>query len=147
MEIFVLCFVIQLQPEWIGLRYEFRSMRVGNMTKIHQCYQPQLYSHWGVASHWHGLIRLQILVQNISLQYRCCIYVRAFQSSVVGAEQSIRLYTVPHHRYNITLISYTLGREYRVMRNRYSRLLFSSEDHLCANLRVQEQSTNMASQC
>ena len=43
--------------------------------------------------------------------------------------------------------SYTLGREYRVMRNRYSRLLFTSEDRLCANLRVQEQSTNMTSQC
>ena len=43
--------------------------------------------------------------------------------------------------------SYTLGREYRVMRNRYSRLLFASEDRLCANLRVQEQSTNMTSQC
>ena len=28
--------------------------------------------------------------------------------------------------------SYTLGREYRVMRNRYSRLLFTSEDRLCA---------------
>ena len=40
-------------------------------------------------------------------------------------------------------ISHTLGREYRVMRNRYSRLLFTSEDRLCANLRVQEQSTNM----
>ena len=45
------------------------------------------------------------------------------------------------------LISYTLGREYRVMSNRYSRLLFTSEDRLCANLRVQEQSTNMTSQC
>ena len=44
-------------------------------------------------------------------------------------------------------ISYTLGREYRVMRNRYSRLLFTSEDRICANLRVQEQSTNMTSQC
>ena len=44
-------------------------------------------------------------------------------------------------------VSYTLGREYRVMRNRYSRLLFTSEDRLCANLRVQEQSTNMTSQC
>ena len=30
---------------------------------------------------------------------------------------------------------------------RYSRLLFTSEDRLCANLRVQEQSTNMTSQC
>ena len=43
--------------------------------------------------------------------------------------------------------SYTLGREYWVMRNRYSRLLFTSEDRLCANLRVQEQSTSMTSQC
>ena len=44
-------------------------------------------------------------------------------------------------------LSYTLSREYRVMRYRYSRLLFTSEDRLCANLRVQEQSTNMTSQC
>ena len=52
------------------------------------------------------------------------------------------------HKIQISIyISYTLGREYRVMRNRYSRLLFTSEDHLCANLRVQEQSTNMTSQC
>ena len=43
-------------------------------------------------------------------------------------------------------ISYTLSREYRVMRNRYSWLLFTSEDRLCANLRVQEQLTNMTSQ-
>ena len=33
--------------------------------------------------------------------------------------------------------SYTLSREYQVVRNRYSRLLFTSEDHLCANLRLQ----------
>ena len=42
--------------------------------------------------------------------------------------------------------SYTLSREYRVVRYRYSRLLFTSEDRLFANLRVQEQSTNMTSQ-
>ena len=36
--------------------------------------------------------------------------------------------------------SYMLGREYRVMRIRYSQLLFTSEDRLCTNLRVQEQS-------
>ena len=35
--------------------------------------------------------------------------------------------------------SYTLSREYRVARYRYSRLLFTSEDRLCANLRVQWQ--------
>ena len=44
-------------------------------------------------------------------------------------------------------ISYTLSREYQVVRNRYSRILFTSEDRLCANLHVQEQSTNMTSQC
>ena len=44
-------------------------------------------------------------------------------------------------------ISYTLSREYRVVRNTYSRLLFISKDRLCANLRVQEQSMNMTSQC
>ena len=54
---------------------------------------------------------------------------------------------VPWYLLDVITCSYTLGREYRVMRNRYSRLLFTSEDRLCANLRVQEQSTNMTSQC
>ena len=45
------------------------------------------------------------------------------------------------------LFSCTLSREYRVVRNRYSRLLFTSEDRLCANLRVREQSMNTTSQC
>ena len=40
-----------------------------------------------------------------------------------------------------------LSREYQVVRNQYSRILFTSEVRLCANLRVQEQSTNMTSQC
>ena len=44
------------------------------------------------------------------------------------------------------LISHTLSREYRVAGYWYSRLLFTSEDRLCANLRVQWQSTNMTSQ-
>ena len=44
-------------------------------------------------------------------------------------------------------VSYTLIREYRVERNRYSWLLFTSEDRLYVNLRVQEQLTNMISQC
>ena len=50
-----------------------------------------------------------------------------------------------YHSINFIIIdfSYTLSREYRVARNRYSRLLFTSEDHFCPNLRVQEQSTNM----
>ena len=48
---------------------------------------------------------------------------------------------------NIIVYSYTLSREYRVLRNRYSRLLFTSEDRLCANLCVLEQSMNITSQC
>ena len=59
-------------------------------------------------------------------------------------EQTIEIYGDTKQ---IKTLSYTLGREYRVMRNRYSRLLFTSEDRLCANLHVQEQSTNMTSQC
>ena len=41
--------------------------------------------------------------------------------------------------------SYTLGCEYRAMRSRYSRLLFTSEDRLCAIWRLQKQSMNMTS--
>ena len=40
-----------------------------------------------------------------------------------------------------------LSRKYRVVINRYSQLLFTSEDRLYANLHVQEQSMNMTSQC
>ena len=43
-------------------------------------------------------------------------------------------------------ISCTLSHEYRVVKNLYLRLLFTSENRLCANLRVQEKSTNMTSQ-
>ena len=42
--------------------------------------------------------------------------------------------------------SYTLRRVYRMVRDRYSQLLLTSEDRLCANLGVQEQPTNMSSQ-
>ena len=42
--------------------------------------------------------------------------------------------------------SYTLSRKYQVAGNRYSRLFYSTEDKRCANLCVQEQSTNMTSQ-
>ena len=36
-------------------------------------------------------------------------------------------------------LSYMLSRDYRVAGYQYSRLLFTSEDHICANLRVQWQ--------
>ena len=57
-----------------------------------------------------------------------------------------RLSLCIHLLYILYHISYTLNPEYRVVRNRYTRLLFTSEFHLCANLCVQEQSTNMTSQ-
>ena len=74
----------------------------------------------------------------------------------------ISLKFVPSHQYVSTgwgfgnnvapckqqaIISYTLSREYRVVRYRYSWLLFTSEDRICANVCMQEQSTNMTSQC
>ena len=39
------------------------------------------------------------------------------------------------------LLFYTLSRQYRVVINQYSGLMFTSEDRLCANLRLQENST------
>ena len=39
-----------------------------------------------------------------------------------------------------------LRREYQMIGNWYSRLLFTSEDQLCTNFHVQEQSTDMTSQ-
>ena len=53
---------------------------------------------------------------------------------------------IPVPLYDI-IVSYTLSRECRVVSNRYSRSSFTSEDRICANLSVQEQSTNMTSQC
>ena len=44
-------------------------------------------------------------------------------------EKIYRFYTY------IIYCSYMLSREYRVVKNRYSRLLFTSKDRLCANLR------------
>ena len=44
-------------------------------------------------------------------------------------------------------ISYVLICEYRVVGNQYSRLFLTSEDRLCANLRLREQSMNVMSQC
>ena len=40
---------------------------------------------------------------------------------------------------SILFLSYTLSREYQVMRNQYLRLLFTSENRLCTNLRLLEQ--------
>ena len=51
------------------------------------------------------------------------------------------------HRSTISQLSYTLSREYRVAISLYSRLLFISEDRFCAELRVQQDSANMTSQC
>ena len=42
-------------------------------------------------------------------------------------------------------LCYTLSCEYRVVRNRYSRLLFTREDRHPANLRLKEQLTNIPS--
>ena len=47
----------------------------------------------------------------------------------------------------LSILSNTLCREYWVVRNIYSPLLFTSCDRICANLCGKEQSTNMALQC
>ena len=52
--------------------------------------------------------------------------------------RELPLWNKRHWKRTRSYSSYTLGREYPVMRNRYSRLLFTSEDRLCANLHVQD---------
>ena len=47
----------------------------------------------------------------------------------------------------VNIFSYMLSREYWVVRNQYSRLSFTREDRLCANLYMQEQYTIMMPQC
>ena len=75
--------------------------------------------HCNVVSHWLGTITKWSLGIMVSL---------GFQSRMI-------------------IISYTLSREYRVAWNRYSRLLFTSEDRFCTSFHVQEQSMYMMSQC
>ena len=48
---------------------------------------------------------------------------------------------------SIIFVSYMLSHEYKVVRNRYTQLVFTNKDCLCTNLHVQEQSMNMTSQC
>ena len=78
----------------------------------------------------------------LCFHFWCSVYDFCKQADTLWPVGRVRLFA----DYTISF-SYTLGREYREMRNRYSRLLFTSEDRLCANLHVQEQSTNMTSQC
>ena len=72
-----------------------------------------------------------------------CVYALRHDKGQEFAEDNANGYFI-HNTKN--RFSCTLSREYWVVRNRYSRLLFTSEDRLCANLRVQEQSTNMTSE-
>ena len=46
---------------------------------------------------------------------------------------------ISHFTERVITYSHMLSREYRVVRIRYSRLLFTSEDRSCANLCVQEK--------
>ena len=70
------------------------------------------------------------LVISIDASYICWTYLCAY-----------------NHPSKRKIVSYTLSRDNRVVKNRYLRLLFTSEDRFCANLHVQKQSTNMTSQC
>ena len=47
----------------------------------------------------------------------------------------------------ILMFSYPLSHEYWMAGNRYSWLLFTSEDHICTNLCMQKQLMNMTSEC
>ena len=50
-------------------------------------------------------------------------------------------------QYRKKTYSHIISRERRVVKNRYSWLLFTNYDRFCDNLRVQEQSANVMPQC
>ena len=113
-------------------------------------YQHNLSLKWCPVS----FIQSQITSISIVCVYFCgkksCINADHGMEAAKQFPDLVRYYyfaTLKRYSSHVILCSYTLSREYRVVRYRYSRLLFTSEDRLCANLRVQEQSTHMTSQC
>ena len=117
---------------------------------------------WGASV--HCMIFMIWFIGGLCLKYSCISdHFRQYDTILLLFLKRFRLFRTCYHKVQpcSTLINwccedlgsdgillyYTLSSEYRVVRNRYSRLLFTSEDRLCANLRVQEQSGNMTSQC
>ena len=87
-----------------------------------------LYNMQYVSTHWFLQTRGSVCSSDVMwLLIPCCQRLRSSISNIP--------------------VSYTLCREYRVVRNRYSRLLITCKDRLCANLHVQERSTNITLQC
>ena len=142
------CFILQLSlsnllkpggPSYCGL--------IGSM--YHGCWCPGSLCYQVISSHdfgyviWvsPGLSQGRISTNCVMSVWRNTIYCRyTFMFPVKNLAREGLSCPLSNR------ISYALGREYRVVINRYSRLLFTSEYRLCANLRVQEKSTNMTSQ-
>ena len=86
---------------------------------------------------------------NSSFSFRCGflfigVYVLVcLRVLTLGSGEISEDFVCENRRYLLSIFSYALSREYRVAGFRYSRLVFTSEDRLCANLNVQWQSMNM----
>ena len=87
----------------------------------HACLQP----FW--LSAWTQTTTMQFQVSSVTIY----IWGHVFDRHVPGASHKISLLNASN------FFSYMLSREYRVVRYRYSRLLFISEDRLCTNLCMQ----------
>ena len=72
--------------------------------------------------HHNSIAKLLELIHKINRQLKVTIF---------------QIFTVNEFKQGIKLLSYTLSRENQVVRNRYSRLLLTSEDRLCAYSRMQ----------
>ena len=110
------------------------ATRRKNFSQWHRSFQRKLLSHW---LKFLRHVAITLVIQGPGSQYQENEHNPVLHKA--RQRKNCRSWT--------RSFSYTLSREYRVVRYRYSRLLFTSEDRLCANLHVQEQSTNMTSQC
>ena len=113
-----------------GLRHLFAS-------RLNACWQTD----WAIEDQAKIFITMQFMYAIIIPIHPFTMFTRNTATGAIYSIFIIVQYELYHH--------YFLHAKPRIpgVRNRYSRLLFTSEDRLCANLRVQEQSRNMASQC
>ena len=102
--------------------------------------------------HVPGMTRIWIIPLNLKRQVKTAVPVNSFLRLHVLVNTSKMIANYLTWRYDHDgkapwkcLLSETLSREYWVVRNQYSCFFFTSEDRICANLRVHEQSTNMTS--
>ena len=121
-----------LEPKWL----EICGRQISGMKIIHTYF---LFDYFK----WITLLK----ISGIGWTLTWCFMYECVSACYAAIEKTCHNVTCSDSAQSNNLFSNTLSREYQVVRNRYSRLLFTSGDRLCTNWHGQKQSTNMTSQC